>query len=112
METRLSTEDQSREYIRSLWTSEDFLASDLKSVNNSEPIDIISPQFTFLEKFLEKILQRQIVKKLINKGLFPSDAVKHNTYSLKLDTLSNSQLDILSDTVLDYDIYNQYDLYD
>ncbi|CAG8814978.1 137_t:CDS:2 [Gigaspora margarita] len=99
VETRLSTEDQSREYIRSLWISEDFLASDLKSVNNSEPINIISPQFTFLEKFLEKRLQRQIVKKLINKGLFPSDTVKHNTYSLKLDTLSNSQLDILSDAI-------------
>ncbi|CAG8515277.1 1576_t:CDS:2, partial [Acaulospora colombiana] len=29
-EARLSTEDQSREYIRSLWISEDFLANDLK----------------------------------------------------------------------------------
>ncbi|CAG8560445.1 6058_t:CDS:2, partial [Acaulospora colombiana] len=101
VETRLSTEDQSRDYICTLWISEDFLASDLKSVNYSEPTNIIPPEFTFLEKFLEKRLQRQIVKKLINRRLLTPEVVKPNTYTLNFDALSNSQLDLLSDAIHD-----------
>ncbi|CAG8485157.1 2404_t:CDS:2 [Acaulospora colombiana] len=99
LETRLSTEDQSREYIRSLWISEDFLATDLKSTNIYQPTNIISPKFTFLEKFLEKRSQRQIVRKLVNQSLLTPDTVKHNTYTLNFGALSISQLDILSDAI-------------
>src|SRR5213082_688455 len=76
---------------------EDFLSNDLKSVNISQPTSIIDPKFTFLDKFLEKKLQRKIVKGLIDQRLIPLDAVKTNTFTLKFNELSNTQLDILSE---------------
>jgi len=79
--------------------SEDFLSNDLKSVNISQPTSIIDPKFTFLDKFLEKRLQRKIVKGLIDQRLIPPDAVKTNTFTLKFNELSNTQLDILSEAI-------------
>src|SRR5436305_10936700 len=97
--SRLSTKEQSREYIHFSWMSEDFLSNDLKSVNISQPTSIIDPKFTFLDKFLEKRLQRKIVKGLIDQRLIPPDAVKTNTFTLKFNELSNTQLDILSEAI-------------
>jgi len=79
--------------------SEDFLSNDLKSVNISQPTSIIDPKFTFLNKFLEKRLQRKIVKGLIDQRLIPPDAVKTNTFTLKFNELSNTQLVILSEAI-------------
>src|SRR5437764_93582 len=79
--------------------SKDFLSNDLKSVNISQPTSIIDPKFTFLDKFLEKRLQRKIVKGLIDQRLIPPDAVKTNTFTLKFNELSNTQLDILSEAI-------------
>ena len=79
--------------------SEDFLSNNLKSVNISQPTSIIDPKFTFLDKFLEKRLQRKIVKGLIDQRLIPPDAVKTNTFTLKFNELSNTQLDILSEAI-------------
>ena len=77
----------------------DFLLNDLKSVNISQPASIIDPKFTFLDKFLEKRLQRKIVKGLIDQRLILPDAVKTNTFTLKFNELSNTQLDILSEAI-------------
>jgi len=61
-------------------------------VNISQPTGITDPKLTFLHKFLEKRLRRKVVKKLINEGLIPPNVVKTNTYSLKFNELSNTQL--------------------
>jgi hypothetical protein len=79
--------------------SEDFLSNDLKSVNISQPTSIIDPKLTFLDKFLEKKLQRKVVKGLINQRLIPPDAVKTNTFTLKFNELSNTQLVIFSEAI-------------
>lgn len=50
-------------------------------------------------------MQRKIVKRLIDQRLIPQDAVKTNTFSLKFNELSNTQLDILSDA-----FYNELSL--
>jgi hypothetical protein len=44
-------------------------------------------------------LQRKIVKGLIDQRLIPPDAVKTNTFTLKFNELSNTQLDILSEAI-------------
>src|SRR5262245_58004237 len=69
----------------------------------------MDPKFTFLEKFLEKKLQRKIVKRLIDQELIPSDAVKTNTYSLKFNKLSNTQLTILSEVIYN-ELYDKSDV--
>ena len=79
--------------------SEDFLSNDLKSVNISQPTSVIDPKFTFLDKFLEKRLQRKIVKGLIDQRLIPPDAVKTNTFTLKFNKLSNTQLVIFQEAI-------------
>jgi hypothetical protein len=79
--------------------SEDFLSNDLKSVNISQPTSIIDPKLTFLDKFLEKKLQRKVVKGLINQRLIPPDTVKTNTFTLKFNELSNTQLVIFSEAI-------------
>src|SRR5436189_212933 len=79
--------------------SEDFLSNDLKSVNISQPTSVIDPKFTFLDKFLEKRLQRKIVKGLIDQRLIPPDAVKTNTFTLKFNKLSNTQLIIFQEAI-------------
>ena len=79
--------------------SEDFLSSDVKSINISHPTTVIDPKFTFLNKFLEKRLQRKIVKGLIDQRLISPDTVKTNTFTLKFNELSNTQLDILSEAI-------------
>ncbi|CAG8705699.1 11657_t:CDS:2, partial [Gigaspora margarita] len=92
-ETRLSTKTQTQEYIRSYWESEDFVASNLKSMNDSQSTFLINPKITFFEKFMERRRQRQVVKTLLSRGLLPSDAVKQNTFSLKHNALSNIDLE-------------------
>ncbi|CAG8849159.1 35562_t:CDS:2, partial [Racocetra persica] len=63
IETRKSTEEGTRNYIRTQWVSEDFDAEDLKSSNISQPFTVVSPESTFIEKLLEERYQRRIVSK-------------------------------------------------
>ncbi|CAG8853134.1 35569_t:CDS:2, partial [Gigaspora margarita] len=54
-----SEKDQSCKYIQYLWTYEDFLASNLKSINPSQSSIFVDPKFIFFEKLLEKKHQRE-----------------------------------------------------
>ncbi|CAG8804975.1 10739_t:CDS:1, partial [Racocetra persica] len=92
-ETRLFTKTQTQEYIRSYWESKNFVASDLKSINDSQPTFLIDPKITFFEKFMERRRQRQVVKTLLSRGLLPSDTVKQNSFSFKYNALSNLDLE-------------------
>ncbi|CAG8715968.1 16681_t:CDS:2 [Gigaspora margarita] len=53
-ETCCSTKNETHEYIRTRWISEDFLPEDLKSTKVSQPYTLSDSKFTFIEKFLEK----------------------------------------------------------
>ncbi|CAG8646330.1 11225_t:CDS:1, partial [Gigaspora rosea] len=83
---RLFTKEQSQEYIQYLWTSEDFLARDLKSTNHSQSSIFMSPKFTFFEKLLEKKQQREDqlyinTKPVMDKILPPQSVQSIPSYS-------------------------------
>ncbi|RIB23638.1 hypothetical protein C2G38_2170630 [Gigaspora rosea] len=46
--------------------SEDFVASDFKSKNDSQSIFLMDPKITLFEKFAERRWQRQVIKTLLN----------------------------------------------
>ncbi|CAG8641227.1 8033_t:CDS:2 [Paraglomus brasilianum] len=64
------------------------------------PIVILSIKPIYLfEKFLEKRRQRQVVRRSLDQGLLPSNAIKTGTYILDFAVLSDHHLEILSNII-------------
>ncbi|CAG8819696.1 22696_t:CDS:1, partial [Gigaspora rosea] len=93
-ETRQSTKDEAREYIRTRWISEDFFSSYLKSAKTSQPYTLINPKFTFIKKFLERRQQRLITLSL------PSQTIQSTP-------IDNSEIPIHYITLLESEIFNK-----
>ncbi len=117
MGTRESTESETREYIQTQWTSEDFFSSDLISRydKNPQPQTLIDPKFTFIEKFLERRQKRLITQRLLQNGSLSMDDINQNTYiakSLPPQTIQqipidNSEIPMQYMALLESEIFNK-----